>query len=182
MAENEGGMPNTPAPDEKITPVAVYTMTGLAVGRLITKEQLRVSTWLRTDMAPQYLSLHQARFLSLAGTGTSQSLAFSELHIPTAQVIAFHLLPPVSDPLDYDPNELHRKMEPTTIMVGFFRFDGFMRISTYSTLGKYLEVTKENFTPFYEVEVSNLALPSLDVVRVSYALIRQDTALFAAGA
>jgi hypothetical protein len=178
MAENEEGKANALAPDEKVTPVAVYTMAGLAVGKLITKEQVRVSTWLRTDMAPEYLSLHQTRLLSLAG-GASQSLTFSEFHVPTSQVMAFHLLPPASDPLDYDPNEPHRKMEPVTVTLGFFRFDGFMRMSTYANLGKYLEVTKETFTPFYEVTISNLAMPSLDVVRVPYTLIRQDTALFA---
>lgn len=180
MAENEEEKQNTLAPDEKITSVTVYTMTGLAVGKLITKEQVRVSTWLRTDMAPQYLSLQQARFLSLAGTGTAHSLAFSKLHVPTSHIMAFHLLPPSSDPLDYDPNEPHRKMEPTSVIVGFFRFDGLMRMSTYSTLGKYLNVTQETFTPFYEVEISNLTRPSLDVVRVPYALIRQEMALFAA--
>lgn len=179
MAENEPGKPNMLAHDEKITPVAVYTLTGLAVGKLVTKEQVRVSTWLRTDMAPEHLSLRQARFLSLTGAGSSQSLAFAELHVPTSHVLAFHLLPPVSDPLDYDPNEPHRKMEPITVMVGFFRFEAFLRMSTYAVLGKYLEVTKEMFTPVYDVQISNLAMPSLDVVRVSYALVRQDTSLFA---
>lgn len=179
MADNEEGSLNALASDEKVTPVMVYTLTGLAVGKLITKEQVRVSTWLRTDMAPAYLSLHEARFLSLAGSEGGQSLTFSELHLPTSQTLAFHLLPPTSDPLDYDPNEPHRKMEPTSVIVGFFRFDGLMRMSTHSTLGQYLEVTKEIFTPFYEVEITNLAIPSLKAVRVPYALIRQDAALFA---
>jgi hypothetical protein len=177
--KSEGPNPNTVAHDEKITAVAVYTMTGLAIGKLITKEQVRVSTWLRTDMAPGYLPLHQARFLSLAGTGTGQAMTFSELHVPSSQVIAFHLLPPASDPLDYDPDEPHRKMEPVTVLIGFFRVGGFARMSTYSNLGKYLEATKETFLPIYQVEISNLATPSLDVVRVPYALVRQDAALIA---
>lgn len=184
MAQNEDPRHEEPKPaavahDEKTTAVAVYTMTGLAIGKLITKEQVRVSTWLRTDMAPEYLSLHQARFMSLAGAATSRAKTFSELHVPSSQVIAFHLLPPASDPLDYDPDEPHRKMEPVTVMIGFFRFDGLARMSTYSVLGKFLEATKETFTAIYQVEISNLAIPSLDVVRVPYALVRQDAALFA---
>jgi hypothetical protein len=179
MTTAQDGKPNNLAPDEKITPVAVYSLTGLAIGNLVTKEQIRVSTWLRTSVAPDYLFLQQARFLALAGTGVSQSQAFSELHIPTPQVIAFHMLPPEADPLDYDPNEPHRKMEPVSVLLGFFRFDASLRMSTYSVLRKFLEVTQETFIPAYDVEISNLAMPSLDVVRVSYALIRQDTALFA---
>jgi len=89
------------------------------------------------------------------------------------------LLPPASEPLDYDPNEPHRKMEPVSALLGFFRFDGLMRMSTHTTLGQYLEVTKETFTPFYEVEITNLAIPALKAVRVSYALVRQDASLFA---
>lgn len=179
MTEIEEGRLGTLAHDEKVTPVAVYTLAGLAVGKLITKQQVRVSTWLRTDMAPAYLSLHEARFLSLTGGERGQSLAFPELNLPTSQTLAFHLLPPASDPLDYDPNEPHRKMEPVSTILGFFRFDGLMRMSTHTTLGQYLEVTKENFTPFYEAEITNLAIPSLKAVRVSYALVRQDASLFA---
>ena len=186
MAQNkdlnrEEPKPNVLADDEKITAVAIYAMTGLAIGKLITKEQVRVSTWLRTDMAPPYLSLNHARFLSLAGSGTSQSLTFSELHVPASQIIGFHLLPPASEPLDYDSDELHRKMEPVTVLIGFFRVAGFARMSTYSNVGKYLEATKETFLPVYQVEISNLAIPSLDLVRVPYALVRQDAALFATG-
>lgn len=179
MTDIAEGRLNALAHDEKITPVAVYTLTGLAVGKMITKEQLRVSTWLRTDMAPVYLSLHEARFLSMAEGQRGQPLAFPELHLPTSQTLAFHLLPPASDPLDYDPNEPHRKMEPVSTILGFFRFDGLMRMSTHSALGQYLEVTKEAFTPFYEVEITNLAIPSRKAIRVSYALIRQDASLFA---
>jgi len=179
MTGTEAGKLNALAHDEKVTPVAVYTLTGLAVGKLITKEQVRVSTWLRTDMAPVYLSLYEARFLSLTGGEKGQSLAFPGLNLPTSQTLAFHLLPPASDPLDYDPNEPHRKMEPVSAILGFFRFDGFMRMSAHSTLEQYLEVTKETFTPFYDVEVTNLAIPSLKAVRVSYALVRQAASLFA---
>ncbi len=178
MADQQGTRLNTLARDEKVTPVTVYTMTGLAIGKLITKEQIRVSTWLRTEMAPDYLSLYEARFLSLSGGEMGTSLVFPELHIPTRQTLAFHLLPPTSDPLDYDPNEPHRKMEAVSIVVGFFRFDGLMRMSTYSTVGQYLDVTKEAFTPVYEVQVTNLAIPSLKPIRAPYALVRQEGALF----
>jgi hypothetical protein len=178
MADQQRTKLNSLAPDEKVTPVTVYMMTGLAIGKLITKEQIRVSTWLRTDMAPDYVSLYEARFLSLSGSEMGTSLAFSELHISATQVLAFHLLPPTSDPLDYDPKEPHRKMEPVSAVSGFFRFDGLIRMSTYSTLGAYLDVTKEAFTPLYEVQVISLAIPTLTPIRVPYALVRQAGALF----
>ena len=52
-------------PGEKITPVMIYTLNSLAWGSVVTKEAIRVSLWLRTPMAPQYISLLNAQVLSL---------------------------------------------------------------------------------------------------------------------
>jgi len=168
----------TLAADEKATPAMVYTLTTLAWGDVVTKEMVRVSTYLRT-IAPDYVSLYDARALPVRGTGPVQALAFTELHVRTPQVIALHLLPPASEPPDYDPSEEKRKMEPATVLVGPFRFDGLVRMSTIASLSKFLEITTETFISLYEVEVSQPGVPSLGVVRAPMALIRRDTALFA---
>ena len=180
MSENRAAKSYTLAVDEKVTPAMVYTLTSLAWGDMITKELIRVKTWLRTNMAPIYLSLHDARVLQVGGAGTARPWAFSEFHVPTAHAIAFHLLPPAPELLEPDPLEPNRKMEPVTALAGLFRFDGFVRMANLSKLGSYLDVTKETFLALYDVEVSHPATPSLGVMRIPYVLVRQEMAMFTA--
>jgi hypothetical protein len=179
MSQNKQAQSYTLAVDEKATPVMVYTLTSLAWGDVVTKELVRVKTWLRTNMAPIYLSLYDARVLQIGGAGSARPWAFSEYHVSTSHAIAFHLLPPAPDLLEPDPLEPNRKMEPVTVLSGLFRFDGFARMASVSKLGHYLDATKEAFLPLYDVEISHPATPSLGVMRIPYVLVRQETAMFA---
>lgn len=163
---------------EKVTAVMAYTQFLLAWGDVITKEAIRVSTWMRTPMVPQYISLHSAQALMTAGSGPGKPQAFSTLLIPSSQIIAFHMLPPAQDPPDYEPDEPFRKMEPATALVGDFRFDGLIRMSTQTNLERYLDVAKEVFTAMYEVEITQPAMPNRGIIRVPYVLIRRDVVLF----
>ncbi len=179
MSQNKPAKSYTLAADEKATPVMVYTLTGLAWGDIITKELVRVRTWLRTNMAPAYLSLYDVRVLQVGGAASARPWAFSEYHVPTSHAVAFHLLPPAPDLLELDPLEPNRKMEPVTALAGLFRFDGFARMASISTLRSFLDATKEPFLPLYDVEISHPATPSLGVMRIPYVLVRQETAMFA---
>lgn len=164
--------------DEKATPVMVYTLTGLAWGEVITKDQVRVSTYLRT-LNPDYVSLYEARMLPL-GAAPNQAMPFSELHIRTPQVIAFHLLPNApAEPMDYDPAESNRKMELATALVGPFRFDASMRISNILSLAKYVEIFTDVFLSLYDAAISCPLMPGLGTVRAPLVLIRRDAASFA---
>lgn len=181
MSENKAAKSYTLAVDEKATPAMVYTPTSLAWGDMITKELVRVKTWLRTNMAPIYLSLCDARVLQIVGgAAAARPWAFAEYHVPTSHAIAFHLLPPAPELLEPDPLEPNRKMEPVTALVGLFRFDGFAQMASMSRLGGYLDATKETFLPLYAVEVSHPAVPSLGMMRIPYVLVRQEMAMFAA--
>ena len=180
MSQNRPAKSYTLAVDEKATPAMVYTPSSLAWGDIITKELVRVRTWLRTNMAPIYLSLYDARVLQIGGAGSARPWAFSEYHVPTSHAIAFHLLPPAPDLLETDVLEEKRKAEPVTVLAGLFRFDGFARMASVSKLGGYLDATKETFMPLYDVEISHPATPSLGVMRIPYVLVRQEAALFAA--
>jgi hypothetical protein len=164
--------------DEKATPAMVYTPQAMAWGDILTKAVVRVSTYLRT-LAPDYVSLHDARVLPMRAGEALRPLRFAELHIRTPQVIAFHLLPPADEPPDYDPSEANRKMERITVFVGPFRFDGLARMAATVDLAKYLEITTETFLSLYEVEVTVPGAPGLGVVRAPQALIRRDAASFA---
>jgi hypothetical protein len=171
--------PTGPAEGEKVTPVMVYTANTLIWGDLFTKEAIKVSVWLRTAMAPQYVSIHQAQVITLGGAGPIKPFGYDELHIPTPQVIAFHIKPPDREPLDYDPNEPHRKMEPVTALVGSFRFEGTLRMSDQTNLERYLDVTSESYTMVYEVAISQPAIPSMGIIRVPMALAKRDVVAFA---
>lgn len=164
--------------DEKISHVMAYTQSGIYWGELITKTIIRVSTWLRTNAVPDRITIYNAKGMITTG-GQVSPTSYSELHIPLSQIQAFHLIPPEHDPVDYDPTEPNRKMEPILILLGSFQFKGYLRLATTSTVKKFLEVTHELYTPIYDAEITNLLLPDLGSIRVPYVLVRQETAIFA---
>ncbi len=149
------------APDEKIAMVMVYTENMLARGEVIAKENARVSIWLRTQGVPNFIHLYKPQVISLAGA-TPRTLSFSEMFIPTIQVVAFHLAPPAQDTLDYEANEANRMMQPLDVMIGSFLLKGKMRISTQTDVGTSLDVMRASWMSIYEAEISNPYLPQFN--------------------
>jgi hypothetical protein len=179
MSESSAPIQYDLAPDEKFLPVMAYTENSMIWGDVIVKDIIRVSTWLRTTMVPDHIHLFNARSLLIASGSPSKAAFFKELHLPTSKINAFHLIPPAKDPLDYDPNEPNRKMEPVSILVGPFRMDGYLRLANKATLSKYIDVAHELFTSLYDVEVSYPSQPALGVVHVPFVLARMAVTTFA---
>ena len=179
MSDATTPKPYTLGAGEKATPVMVYTLTTLTRGEMITKEQLRVSTFLRTQAAPEFVGLYNAHVLVFGGRSGIQQASCPEYFIPTQQILAYHLVPPAKDPPDYDPSEPNRKMEPATVLIGTFRFFGNLRMATQSNLSKFLEVARESFFSFYDVEITNPGLPSASALKVPIVLGRLSTAVVA---
>ncbi len=173
--------PQTPGlelgPDDKVGNLMLYLHNTLIWGEVVVKSPVRLSTWLRTVNVPEKLFLHNARVMP-AAPGARKVIQFKELHVTTAQVIAYHLLPPSQEPLDYDPSEPNRSMVPVSVLFGVFQADGCVRLSTQSTLSKYLDVTREVFTPLYDLEISCPIMADLRTIKAPYALVRQSTAHF----
>lgn len=165
------------AADEKLTPVFVYTSTMFVRGQVITKENMRVSTWLRTVAMPEYVHLCKAQALSFYGRAPISN-AFDEMLIPTEQIAVFHIQPPAQDPIDYDETEQNRKMEPVTLLVGTFRFVGHIRMAAQLYVAKNLEIERSQFVSFYDIEISNPILPKMGTIRVPMALIRPSYLYF----
>jgi hypothetical protein len=180
MTENNSSRPYELAADEKVSQVMIYTAYSLCWGELVTKEIVRVSTWLRTNAAPDNVLLWNARVLSSQGGTATKPNVYTELHIPTNKILAIHLLPPAQDPLDYDPRDGIRKLEPITTMIGPYRFDGNLAIAEKSNLTKFIEITKENYTSMYEAEISYPMLASMGKLKVPFVLFRFTEALLAA--
>lgn len=164
---------------EKATSIMAYTDSSLIWGDVITKEAIRVSTWLRTQAIPQYMSFHNATVLKFGGS-QPKPVKYRELFLPSALVIAYHITPPNCDPLDYDPKEPMRKMEPATLLIGWFRFDCTMRMSTVTNLERFLDSSKESFTSIYDATISQSVIPGMNAIKVPYALVRGGSIIFAA--
>ena len=150
----------TLASDEKATLVLAYTHNMLIRGEAVTKDNVRVSVWLRTDGAPNYIHLLNAQILIFGG-GAPRSLSYSEFYLPVQEVVIFHVAPPNNEPLDYSPDEKNRTMETVTVMLGAFMLKGKVRYSAQTRLGSSLEVARTAWMSFYEVDISNPYLPQL---------------------
>jgi hypothetical protein len=150
------------APDEKTAMVMVYTNNMLARGEIIAKENARVSIWLRTQGVPNYIHLHKPQVISFLGA-VPKTFSFSEIFIPTVQVLAFHIVPPAQDPLDYDAGEANRMMQFLEVMVGSFLLKGNIRISTQTDIATSLDVMRASWMSIYDAEITNSYLPQFNV-------------------
>ncbi len=164
-------------PDDVVFPLMVYTRNQLIWGETLTKKTIRFLTLMRTPMRPSYIVLYKAKILP---HGAHAPLAFPVVHIPIANVLAVHPAPPEQEPYDYDEGEKNRKFEPVTILVGDFRMDGKVRISTRTNVTQTLDVAKEPYTAVYDVSVSSLSLPNRNPLRTRMAVIRHTGAVLAA--
>jgi hypothetical protein len=149
----------------------VYTQNMLLRGEVVTKQHNRVSVWLRTEGAPEYIHLLKPQVVNLAGSA-ARTLSFSEMYLPTAEVIGFHLTPPAHDLMDYDETEKHRKMQPITVLVGTFVFNGAIRISTQVDLGTSITSGRSVWMSIYDVKISNQLLPQMGEVQVPMLVVR----------
>ncbi|MDD5369605.1 MAG: hypothetical protein PHQ40_10995 [Anaerolineaceae bacterium] len=180
IASKEKLLANRLAADEKATPVMVYTDSFLYWGDVVTKEMIRVSTWLRTNAAPDNLCLYGGMALLPGAANSMKPVVFPEIHIPIQRVLAFHIMPPVTEPIDKDPLEKNRKMEPVSAMVGQFRMDGFVRMASQIDLNKYLEVTRETYLTIYDATITHPGIAHLNLPPIPYLLVHQVSTVIAA--
>jgi len=178
MVTTDKAAPANLAPDEKIAQVMLYTDNALYWGDVVVKSIIRVSTWLRTNTIPDRIAIHNAKTILTSSGANPKPTSYNELLVAVTQIRAFHLMPPAKDPIDFDATEPNRKMEPVNALVGSFLVKGNLRISTSSSLNKFLEITRENFTALYDAEVTNLLIPSFGPLSIPYILVRQETTVF----
>jgi hypothetical protein len=167
----------TLAPDEKTTPIMIYTQNSILRGEVVTKEGVRVSTWLRTQGAPRYVHLLKASTMQF--NGTPKSMSFPEVFIPIELIIAMHLAPPHSDGVDYDPQEANRAMLPIAAGVGTFQFKGLIRVSAQSGIGPTLELSRVPWMSLYELEITNPSLPQMPALHTPMAIVNPVQVYFA---
>jgi hypothetical protein len=167
------------AKDEKAVSVMLYTHQMLWWGTIIMKEAVRVHMWLRTSAAPEIIHIYNARMLFQGSIEKHKPVAIKDGHIFTNDILAYHLLPPEKEPLDYDPNEPNRHLEAIAAFAGSFRFDGNVLMSNLYNIGRYVETTHERFVSIYDVEVTYPFSGSQAPLKVPQALVKIATAAFA---
>jgi hypothetical protein len=170
----------TLALDEKAVGVMIYTQNILVRGEAVTKQSNRVSVWLRTQGAPDYIHLLKPQVINLSGSSVKM-LSYSEMYVPTAHIIGFHLAPPAHDPLDYDDSEQNRKMQPITLLVGTFIFNGVIRISTQVDLGTSITSGRAIWMSIYDVKITNPQLPQMGEIQVPMLVVRPGQVCFGLG-
>lgn len=165
-------------PDEKTTPVMLYTQHSVVRGEVVTKQNVpRVNIWLRTDGAPRYLHVLKPQVLVFGGS-PAKPLSYTEIYFPTSEVIAFHTLPPADEPLDYDPEEANRTMETVDLLVGTFLMKGKIRISTQTEVSTSLEVARVSWLSVYDVWISNPYLPQMPALQAPMVLVNPSHIAF----
>jgi hypothetical protein len=158
--------------EEKSTPVMVYTQSLLIRGDVVTKSHIRVSVWLRTEGAPEYLHMLNPQVIFL-NASPARAFTFKEIYWPTSQVIAFHLTPPAKDTMDYDETEKNRIMQPLSILVGTFIMNAALRVSTQVDIGTNITSnTRVTWLSLYDAKVSNPNLPQMGELPVPMLLTR----------
>ena len=166
-------------PDEKTTPVMLYTHDTLVRGDAVSKQNvLRVNHWLRPDGAPKYMHLLKSQVIVFGGTPV-RPLAFAEIYFPTSQLIGFHTLPPVDEALDYDPNEANRVMQDVQVLMGSFVVKGKMRISAQTEISTSLEVARISWMSIYDAEIANPYLPQMPPMKVPMMLVNPERVAYA---
>jgi len=158
-------------PDEKTTPVMLYSQHSVVRGEAVVKQSvIRVSIWLRTDGAPRYIHVLKPQVLMFGGSPV-KALSYSEIYFPTSEIIAFHTLPPIDEPVDYDSEEANRKMEVVELLVGTFVMKGKIRISTQTEVDNTLESARVTWMSVYDVWISNPYLPQMPALQVPMMLV-----------
>jgi hypothetical protein len=166
-------------PDEKTTPVMLYTHDAVVRGDVVSKQNVpRMNIWLRTDGAPKYMHVLKPQVIVFGGTPV-RPLTFSEIFFPTSRLIAFHTLPPTDEPLDYDPNEANRVMQDVKALVGTFVIKGQVRISAQTELAISLEVARAAWISIYDAEIANPYLPQMPPMQVPMILVNPEQVAFA---
>jgi len=165
------------APDERLVPVMIYTHNMLIHGELVAKQEVRVSILLRTQGVPNYLHITKAHVIVFGGT-PPKTMTFSEMFVATPTVIAFHMVPPAQDQMDYDPTEANRIMQPLDVTVGTFLFKGHVRISAQTDVGVSLEVGRVSWLSLYDTQITNPYLPQFNL-KVPLLVVKPEQVNFA---
>ncbi len=159
----------TLAADEKATTIMLYSRNKLVHGDLVTNKDVRVSTWPRLGL-PGFLHLWNAEVLFLASV-PPKTLNFGQYFFPSERMIGYHLAPPSTEPLDYDPSGEDRTLLPIDMILGTFMLKGSILVSPRTELASMLEVSHRAWLSIYNADISNPFMPVLPTIHTPMLLV-----------
>jgi hypothetical protein len=160
--------------DDKLTPVMIYTSHSMVWGQAFSKQAIRVSTWLQTEMAPTYMKIYNTQLLLVGGSSAPTPAKHPVTHLQTSAINAFHLMPPFAEGADYDPSEPNRKLVPVSAYIGYFRFDGFARMAELTTMDNFLGAARGEYITIYDITMTCPLIPSIKGIKAPMVLLRQE--------
>jgi len=163
--------------DDRVATAMFYFPTSIFWGEIVIRQQFRPSTWLTTNAVPDIIHLYHPKAIFATSSPNPRPSQLNELMIPSGMVLAYHLVPPNFDPVDYDSNEVTMQMCPVDAFLGSYQFSGKLHISTKQSLLTYLEITHVAFLCMYDVVIQNTFMPNFGLMKVPFALVRKEGTL-----
>lgn len=167
-----------PNPDETATPLMFYTYSSLIWGEIIHPKSILPSRILTGISVPDFIALNKAQILVVTPNSISKPQTHPEVYLPTRLILAYHLMPPLEDKLDYDPTEPNRIMTELIVQVGAFCFNAQTRISAQTSVRTNLEVSKAEYFTVYNPEITHLTSPNLKPIKTNMAYLRTQQNIF----
>ena len=164
--------------EETSTTMMFYINQGLVWGDIVHHNQALPGRLLVGASTPDTISVYNAQLMFTESNFISRPAKYTETYIHAENVLAYHLMPPLEDQLDYDPTEPHRMMTPILAYIGPFKAKLQMRISERTTVRTNLEVSKSDFITFYDAEITHPHNPNMAPIKNNLVYIRQKTGIF----
>ena len=143
----------------------------------MTRETVRVSIWPRSQGVPNLIHILNPSVL-LLNSNTPKLLSYSEIFVPTANLVGFHMALPKDEPLDYDPSEKNRFLSPISLIMGSFIVKGHIRIASSASLSTSLEVMYHGWLSIYDAEITNPMMPNTQPMQVKLLLVKPSEVSF----
>lgn len=161
--------------DEKASLVMIGTPDVLVWGDLVTKEAVRMSTFL-ISVAQDFVPMRDVKALFLAPVEQAPPVERHTLHIKQEEILMFFEMG-TSEPL---PEETQtRQYAPVEIIVGSFQLEGKLLKSPMATIENTLQVTRAVYIPIYEATIRHVAKPWLGTFTGSIVQVRRERMLLA---
>jgi len=169
------GKTYTLEPGEKATQVMIGTPELLLWGDLVTKEQVRISSFLNT-VAEDFVPLHDCKALFLTPAQQVAPVDKAVIYVKLEEILFFYTMAD-HEPLPEESEVRH--YQPVEYFISSYRIEGSLLKSPIATLLNLLLVTKEAYMPVYQAKISHVAKPWLGTFSASMLHIRRDRLLVA---
>lgn len=117
-----------------------------------------------------FIHLLDTEVLLFGGT-PAESLKYDEYFFPIERIFGFHLAPPATEPLDYDPLVANRTMLAVNLVMGIFLIKGTVRMSVQTDFAAMIERSQNTWFSVYDVAIENPFIPQMPAIHAPMLLV-----------